>query len=227
MGCAVRPGFRVALAAFLLGAWLAPGCASDPREEGFLYTVREGDSLYAIGQRVGVGHETLRRANRITDPTRLQIGTRIWIPGKRGSLATQGDHARSNARTEAAKEARLKFGWPLKGRLTSRFGMRNGRPHEGIDLAAPRGTPVRAAEAGKVIHSGRLGSYGRVVILKHAGHYRTVYAHAQRTIVARGEFVEQGQQIATVGSTGRSTGYHLHFEVRRRETPRDPMLYLP
>lgn len=227
MGRVVKSGLRLLLAGLVLASLFGSGCASDRGEEGFVYTVREGDSLYAIGRRVGVHHETLRRANRIEDPTRLQIGTRIWVPGKRGSVQSERSHARSNARGEAVREARLKFGWPLKGRLTSRFGMRNGRPHEGIDVAAPRGTPVRAAEAGKVIHSGRLGSYGRVVILKHAGHYRTVYAHAQRTVVTRGEFVEQGQKIATVGSTGRSTGYHLHFEVRRRETPRDPMLYLP
>ena len=85
----------------------------------------------------------------------------------------------------------------------------------------------RASESGRVIHSGRLGDYGNAVIVKHAGYYRTVYAHASRTLVRKGQFVEKGQRIALVGSTGRSTGPHLHFEIRRRETPRDPILYLP
>ena len=78
-----------------------------------------------------------------------------------------------------------------------------------------------------MIHCGHLGAYGRVVILKHSGHYRSVYAHAQKTLVEKGDFVERGQKIAKVGSTGRSTGPHLHFEIRHRETPRDPLLYLP
>jgi murein DD-endopeptidase MepM/ murein hydrolase activator NlpD len=110
--------------------------------------------------------------------------------------------------------------------LTSSFGLRGGRPHEGVDLAARKGTSIYASEAGKVIHSGRLGDYGNVVIVKHAGHYRTVYAHASKTLVRKGQFVEKRQKIALVGRTGRATGSHLHFEIRRRESPRDPMLYL-
>ncbi len=76
------------------------------------------------------------------------------------------------------------------------------------------------------MHSGRLGDYGQTVIVKHAGHFRTVYAHASRTLVRKGEFVERGQRIALVGTTGRSSGPHLHFEIRRRESPRNPILYL-
>ena len=78
-----------------------------------------------------------------------------------------------------------------------------------------------------MIHSGRLGSYGKVVIVKHAGRYRTVYAHASRLMVRKGEFVERGQKIAEVGSTGRSTGPHVHFEIRRSETPQNPLGFLP
>ena len=222
----MRGAVRLFVGAVAIALLLSAGCASRQPEKGFHYTVRKGDSLYAIGQRYGVKHDTLRRVNGISDVTRLQIGTRVWIPGKSSASASPPSE-QAHARAQARRDAKLRFGWPLKGRLTSPFGSRNGRPHEGIDLAAPRGTVIRAAEAGKVIHSGRLGAYGRVVILKHAGHYRTVYAHANRTTVGRGDFVEQGEQIATVGSTGRSTGPHLHFEVRRRETPRDPLLYLP
>ena len=78
-----------------------------------------------------------------------------------------------------------------------------------------------------MIHSGRLSDYGKVVIIKHQGYYRSVYAHASKTLVEKGEFVERGQKIALVGATGRATGPHLHFEIRKRESPRDPMLYLP
>ena len=128
---------------------------------------------------------------------------------------------------EARRRANLEFQWPLRGRLTSGFGPRGGRRHEGIAVAARRGTEIDAAEDGRVIHSGRLGDYGKVVIVRHDGDYRSVYAHAHRTHVKKGQKVEKGQKIAEVGSTGRSTGPHLHFEIRQRQTPQDPMLYLP
>jgi len=86
---------------------------------------------------------------------------------------------------------------------------------------------VRAAESGRVIHSGVLGAYGNAVIVRHSEAYSTVYAHNRRLRVGRGAWVEKGDLIAEVGSTGRSTGPHLHFEVRRGKSPQDPMLYLP
>ena len=110
--------------------------------------------------------------------------------------------------------------------MSSGFGRRGGRPHEGIDIAARKGTPIVASDAGRVIHSGWMRGYGKVVIIKHAGAYRTVYAHASRLHVRKGEFVERGQKIAEVGSTGRSSGPHLHFEIRRGQTPQNPMRHL-
>jgi murein DD-endopeptidase MepM/ murein hydrolase activator NlpD len=213
-----------------------PGCASKP-SGGSYHTIRPGENLYRIGLRYGVPHEELRSLNGIRDETEMQVGTRLWIPGSgkkasggsgkpRATQLTQLAAVRKQATREARKD-HLRFDWPIKGRLTSNFGMRRGRPHEGIDLAAPRGSSVRAAESGKVIHSGNLGAYGRCVIVKHAGDYRSVYAHATKTLVRKGEFVDRGQKIATVGSSGRASGPHLHFEIRRRESPRDPMLYLP
>ena len=135
--------------------------------------------------------------------------------------------ASGRPRALARSQTNLQFAWPVRGRLSSRFGTRKGRPHEGIDIAARRGTPIFAAESGRVIFSGRMRGYGKVVIVKHAGRYRSVYAHASRLVARRGEFVERGQKIAEVGSTGRSTGPHVHFEIRRSETPQNPIGYLP
>lgn len=210
---------------------------------GFYYTVKPGDNLYRIGKRYGVPADVLARANKIGDVTELAVGQRIYIPrrgsGERGATPQKRSEAsaraaRSNAelrqrvRDEAKRRAKLSFAWPLhKTKLTSRFGRRNGQPHEGIDLSAPKGTTIRAAESGKVIHSGRLGAYGKVVIVKHAGDYRSVYAHARKLFVRKGQFVEKSQKIAEVGMTGRTTGPHLHFEIRRKEVPKDPLLYLP
>jgi len=211
----------------------AGGCASDAgaraRSGGGspvqkLHTVARGENLYRIGQRYGVSVAALRRANDIDDVTKLRIGMRLRIP----PAATEGRAARARVRAEVKRAAGTRFVWPVQGgQITSRFGRRHGSPHEGIDIAAPRGTPIRAAEAGKVIFAGRLGDYGKLVIVKHSGNLRSVYAHLRRYRVSKGAFVERGQRIADVGATGNASGPHLHFEIRDRDRPRDPILYLP
>jgi len=210
-------------------------CASKPEPRGFYYAVQPGDNLYRIGKRFGVPSETLIRVNHIRDVHSVSVGTRLYIPaGSQQRTASRYRAASRDTRAPAPKETkrtrgteRLTFAWPVRGRLTSRYGRRDGQLHEGIDMAAKRGTVIRAAESGKVIHSGRLGAYGKVVIVKHQGDYRSVYAHASKTHVHKGQFVDRGDKIAEVGSTGRASGPHLHFEIRRRESPQDPMLYLP
>ena len=225
----------VVLLAFALAA--VSSCASTQPAEPIVHVVRAGENLYRIGLRYGVPAEVIARANGIRDVTALSIGTRLRIPDAKRS-ATVARKAKSKrsadiasvrrlARQEALRQGKLSFAWPLRGRLTSGFGPRNGRRHEGIDLAAKRGTVIQAAEGGRVIHSGRLGGYGKVVIVRHQGNFRSVYAHTRRTHVRKGDRVRKGQKIAEVGTTGRSTGPHLHFEIRQRETARDPMLYLP
>jgi murein DD-endopeptidase MepM/ murein hydrolase activator NlpD len=210
----------------LLGAVLVvaiSGCASSPpppANRGAYHEVAAGENLYRIGLLYGVPAAVIARANGIDDVTQLRVGQRLFIPGVRG----QG---RESEERVARYEGPLRFRWPVKGRLTSRYGLRGNRPHEGIDLGAPHGTPIHAAEAGRVIHSGHFGAYGKVVILKHAGAYRSVYAHARSLFVDKGDFVEQGQKIAEVGATGRATGPHLHFEIRRGEVAHDPLAYLP
>lgn len=109
-----------------------------------------------------------------------------------------------------------KYIWPAKGALTSKYGYRWGRMHRGIDIAAPVGTPIFAAAPGVVIKSGwNKGGYGNLVDIQHPDGTLTRYAHNYRLLVQPGQFVEQGQQISLMGSTGRSTGSHLHFEVHR------------
>ena len=218
-----RRGLPLLFASLLAGTLLLSGCASTPTADaprGAYHEVAPGENLYRIGLRYGVPAEVIARANGIQDVTQLRVGQRLFIPGIRG----RGDEGE---RRIARYDGPLRFAWPVKGRLTSRFGLRGNRPHEGIDLGAPHGTPIFAAEAGRVIHSGRFGAYGKVVILKHAGAYRSVYAHARRLFVEKGDFVERGQKIAEVGATGRATGPHLHFEIRRGEAAHDPLAYLP
>ena len=117
--------------------------------------------------------------------------------------------------------------WPARGRLTSRYGRRWGRLHKGIDIANSRGTPVYAADSGKVISTGYNGGYGNLVKIDHGGGMVTYYAHLSKIVVSSGSSVSKGQLIGYMGSTGRSTGPHLHFEVRINGSPRNPISYLP
>lgn len=118
------------------------------------------------------------------------------------------------------------FQWPVSGPVTSPFGWRWGRMHEGIDIAVPSGTPVHAAAAGTVIYAGWMGGYGNLVAIDHGGGISTAYGHNTSVTVAVGQHVDQGAVIAYSGSTGHSTGPHVHFEVRVGGSPRDPLGYL-
>lgn len=118
------------------------------------------------------------------------------------------------------------FVWPVDGPVTSGFGLRWGRMHEGLDIGAGSGAPIRAAAAGTVSHAGWLGGYGNLVVVEHGGGLATAYAHQQRIAVSVGQTVGQGQLLGEVGSTGNSTGPHLHFEVRVNGSAVDPLGYL-
>jgi murein DD-endopeptidase MepM/ murein hydrolase activator NlpD len=116
--------------------------------------------------------------------------------------------------------------WPVSGTVVSPFGMRWGRMHTGIDIAAPTGAPVVASASGRVTYAGWMSGYGLIVVIQHVGSIATAYAHNSSLAVSVGETVSQGQQIASVGCTGHCYGPHVHFEVRVNGTPVDPMGYL-
>lgn len=204
------------------------GCASDP-PRGVVHVVRPGETVWRIAYRYGVSTEAVVRANHIEDVTRVRVGQRLWIPGATRPMREAPPPPRTLSSDHAACLAGAPpFAWPVRGTLTSSFGRRGRRRHDGIDLSARRGTPIRAAAPGRVIHSGgELGDYGKVVIIKHAGHWISVYAHNRRNLVQEGAFVERGDVIAEVGKTGNATGPHLHFEIRYAGTPRDPIACLP
>ncbi|MDR7415185.1 MAG: M23 family metallopeptidase [Armatimonadota bacterium] len=183
-------------------------------QEGLrVYTVRPGDSLWLIARRYGVTVQALMDANGLRSD-RLRTGQRLRIPAS--GTSTQISVVRR----------RVGFLWPARGVITSRFGRRWRRHHDGIDISAPRGTPIHAARSGRVRHAGWYGGYGLLVVLDHGGGLETFYGHASRLFVRPGQWVQQGQRIAAVGCTGACTGSHLHFEVRVRGQPVDPLRYL-
>jgi murein DD-endopeptidase MepM/ murein hydrolase activator NlpD len=129
----------------------------------------------------------------------------------------------------ATSDIPLPFRWPLsRATLTSPFGWRSGRPHHGLDLAAPEETPILAALGGVVVYADdRITGYGHTLMIRHVRGYSSVYAHCSRLFVQKGDRVIQGQRIAAVGETGRASAPHLHFEVRAGLKAVDPLEFLP
>jgi len=207
-------------------------------QRGVYHTVQKGQTLHFIARAYNVNLDRLKRINGVYDSSRLQIGTRLWIPGVRQVLnidskinkqaLAKNKKKRKRALNKSIKAIKGFLIWPVKGQLTSRFGNRSGRHHDGIDIGARRGTSVVAAAEGKVMFSGwGPAGYGLMVIIKHNNNLTTVYAHNAYIHVHKNQMVKQEQRIASVGSTGRSTGPHLHFEVRNDSHPMNPLNYLP
>jgi murein DD-endopeptidase MepM/ murein hydrolase activator NlpD len=219
---------RIAVLAVVVITLAAGACGT----RGAYHRVKPGETLSLIGQAYGVSHREIAQANDVRDPSRIYPGQRLLIPGAKRAidrpLAAHGGSRvrRSNSRTRPADAPDLR--WPLeRGPVTSVFGPRGSRFHDGIDIGAPVGSPVRAAAAGKVAYEGVLSGYGKVIIVRHDSRYSTVYAHNHRHYVALGQRVRRGERIAAVGRTGRVTGPNLHFEIRHESRARDPMIFLP
>ncbi|MGE5481867.1 MAG: peptidoglycan DD-metalloendopeptidase family protein [Bacteroidota bacterium] len=220
---------------------------------GLIHTVRRGESVEKIARLYKISPAAVIRANDLDDPDHVRVGQTLILPGavpppppkpaaKQSSSSnakTSGNAGEASAAPKASASARSEreavaarggipfLIWPVEGPISSYYGPRWGSVHEGIDIAVPARTPVRAAAGGKVIYAGTYGSYGILVIIDHGNGVTTRYAHNSRVEVAAGEVVERGDVIAKSGNTGRSTGPHLHFEVRKQGRPLNPLGYLP
>ncbi len=197
------------------------------------HTVRKGDTGYGISRRYGVNLTALMRTNGIKKPYTLSVGQVLKLPGgAQAATQTASASAPTRGRTVAlpAPPARSTsgFGWPVDGRLASRFGPKEGGLHnDGINILARQGTPVRSADAGVVVYaSNALEGYGNLLLLKHAGGWLTAYAHNERLLVNKGDSVKKGQVIARVGATGGVSEPQLHFEIRKGRRALDPLDYL-
>jgi murein DD-endopeptidase MepM/ murein hydrolase activator NlpD len=229
----------------LLAVVLALGCASAGADKsmhedhlpGRWHIVAAGETSGSLAEQGGIPLEDFLEINGLKRGEALAPGRPVFVLGK-----TAVPSANASAQSAAPPVAPTQVGtssppgksnaplrWPVASpRLSSLFGTRWGKPHEGIDMAAPTGTPVLAASAGEVIYAGdQVRGYGNMVVLKHASELVTVYAHNSLLLVHTGDRVAVGQEIARVGDTGRSTAPHLHFEVRRGEIPQDPIPLLP
>lgn len=202
-----------------------------PETRAVRHVVEAGQTLWRIAKVYGVPLDELVRANDIADPTALGIGQSLLVPGATEPLPVPAYPAPLTGETVAASTAPATalLDWPVPGgSVLSRYGApRRTHRHEGIDIGARHGDPVRAADAGLVVYSGStLRGYGKTVIIDHGDDVRSLYAHNSRLLAREGERVERGQLIARVGRSGNASTEHCHFEVRKNDVPVDPMPYL-
>lgn len=189
-----------------------------PNKDGILYRVNRGDSLSKISSLYNTNVRYLVDTNDLGSSV-IHPGMKLFIPGAR------------------LPEMELKrilgnlFLFPTTGRITSNFGIRPDpftgvrRFHNGLDIANEPGTPIHAAMAGKVARIGVHPSYGKYIILTHEGGFQSFYAHLQTVLTTQGKSVAQGEIIGEMGSTGYSTGSHLHFSVFKNGNPVDPIQF--
>lgn len=225
---------REASAALAVAAALVLGCqAARPpmhpeNPPGRWYVVAEGETLELIAHTAGIPAEDILELNGLERDAQVKPGVLLFIldgtPAEHPALPPPDDPNDPNL-------PRPLLRWPLTTIhvvVGSPFGARWGKPHEGIDLPAPVGTPVFAAADGRVVYAGNgIRGYGNLIVIKHTGDLITAYAHNSLLLASEGQSVRAGDRIALVGQSGHATGPHLHFEVRRGQIPRDPMSYLP
>ncbi len=243
----------LALALITLLGLACPGGAEararPPRASGVWHVVKQGQTLFRISEAYGVPVAALIEANRLKPKAPLRVGQRLWIPGAKRTAAVAVSRSLTPQERETLERSlaeatlpeppknevpptRIKtdalFVWPILGPINSPYGPRWGRFHAGIDIGSPQYQEVVAAADGEVLYASETkGPLGQAVVLQHANGIRTVYAHLSIIATADGETVRQGQPIGGVGSTGRATGPHLHFEVRDNGRPVEPVAYLP
>ena len=201
-----------------------------PSISGVVHLVTRGESIWTIAKKYGVSRDEIVRANQLDEPDKLRLKQALVVPGakplpvRNAPVAVASRGAASSRSSESPSSDALT--WPLSGRISSRFGLRWGRMHNGVDIAVPIGTPVRAAADGCVIFAGWRSGYGRLFILDHGAGVHTYYGHNSSFTVSVGHAVAAGDRIALSGNSGVSTGPHLHFEVRVNGRARNPLDYL-
>lgn len=199
-------------------------------KQGVYYFINNGDTLSSICKRYRIDPEQLVQINNLVE-SEMFVGRRLFIPNMRNRnnyvVVTRTIIESAQTKDDQRDKRNVSFQWPVDGIVTSPFGWRRGRNHDGLDISVKVGTPIHAAEDGRVLFAKRFAGYGNLVVLKHAQNYFSAYAHAQSLSVGQGDKVKRGQVIAVVGMTGHSTGPHLHFEIRKGVQAVDPKPLLP
>ena len=192
--------------------------------DGAYHEVKAGDTLQSIAERYSVDVSVIIECeyNDLEEPYQLQAGERFVVPGGTRPLVPR--YVRATAPPPAdAPRGSGDFMWPVSGYITQGYWL----GHQALDISGTTGSLVYAADTGYVATTGWMGGYGNYIVVNHGNGFETLYAHLSQIRVIAGQGVQRGQVIGLVGSTGRSTGPHLHFEIRQGGVKRNPFGFLP
>ncbi len=203
--------------------FLISGCSTirTQKENGHWYQLKKGDTIDNVAQKFSLDPLEIQRENQIYDTDDVTIGMKIFIPGVRKIESEKTEVGRITRRSDASPMV-----WPSQGTLSSGYGMRHGRMHQGVDLTRDKGKDIVAAGSGTIKFAGNKEGFGKTIIIDHGNGLSTLYAHSEKLYVSKGEKVKQGKLISKMGSTGKSTGIHLHFEIHKNGIPQNPLRYL-
>jgi murein DD-endopeptidase MepM/ murein hydrolase activator NlpD len=249
--------FRIVFVCVFLFSLMACGTRYKEsfRAQGVYHTVHKGETFYTIAKTYNINIQDLAEVNNITDTSSIKVGDVIFIPDAHevlkvpptvpqkepvkespqtaNKIIPQTTEKVNDTKPKVADDKTIRFErkhfiWPVKGTIMSKFGIqKNGMRFNGIKIAAMDGTPVLASAGGRVIHSSRLKYYGETIIIKHKHNYSTVYAYLKTRNVNVGDTVAQGQTIAQIGKFKKNKKCCLHFEIRIKNKPKNPLFYLP
>ncbi len=212
------------------------------------HVVKKGDTVYNVAKRYNIEMSKLTAANNLKSPFTLSIDQKLLLPGAMVSVKntqTTSSESKNVSKTKKqttkktnyqpsdgvkpAKYRKSKFVWPVRGTVISDFGpIAKGRNNDGINIKAPLGTAVKAADKGIVAYAGNeLKGFGNLILIKHSDGWITAYAHNDQMFVKKGQRIIKGEKIATVGKSGSVNTPQLHFEVRAGKKAYNPLKYLP
>jgi hypothetical protein len=216
----------------LCAAGCGPRAVAPDRLMGVWHEVAPGETARSIADEHGADPAVVAELNDLPPDAAITDRQEVFVPTEKGGKVP-GTGAtpiapKPPAKADCDPASGKCLEWPARGKLASTFGAHGAEQHDGIDISGPKGTPVVAAEAGRVVYSGDgIKGYGNMILIRHESGLITVYAHNDVNDAKDGDTVARGQKIASMGQSGTATAPHLHFEVREGETPLDPLLYLP
>jgi murein DD-endopeptidase MepM/ murein hydrolase activator NlpD len=229
---------RFSKIAAVLALSLAPlitACTPDTPETQLSWGVNDRTGVHRVSAQVKTARADGPRVYVYQDPNGEMTSPPVPTPRpvyrpastRTAQVYEYHDDVRMRPVDRSPVPANVAFAWPVSGQVISGFGAaRNGERNDGINISASRNAPIRAAASGTVSYADSLNGYGNLVLIKHSNGYVTAYAHADRLLVARGDFVVKGQVIGYAGQTGDVTSPQVHFEIRNGTTPVDPERYL-
>ena len=201
-----------------------------------VHIVKKGHTLYDIANCYEVSISDLMKINQLKNNDKIYLGDKLFIPLYDNTNQTNCNNITKvaitkevNKTTEKKKNNNYSYMWPVKGKIISKFGLlAKGLRNDGINISADIGNPVLAIESGKIVYAGNeIQAFGNLILIKHYNDKTSAYAHLDKINVKKGESVNKGQIIALVGNSGKVSIPQLHFEIRDKDGPLDPLKYLP